>query len=159
MSPAGRVAGPMGRLDRGVLASVAVGGALGSAARYGLAVLWPTTTGFPWATLTTNLLGCALLGALMQVVTDRVAPHRLLRPFLGTGVLGGFTTFSTYAVETRQLLASGRPGLALTYALGTLLGALLAVRLGMLLLGRAPSKAKSDKKGSFLTRTRRGDWS
>ncbi|GAB2939149.1 fluoride efflux transporter CrcB [Micromonospora polyrhachis] len=157
MSPAGRPAHPAGRLEQGVLAAVAVGGALGSAARYGLAVLWPNPGGLPWATLTTNLLGCALLGALMQAVTKRVTAHRLLRPFLGTGVLGGFTTFSTYAVETRQLLASGRPGLALAYALGTLVGALFAVRLGMWLSGRVPARARSDRKGPFPTRPRRGE--
>ncbi|MGW0435241.1 fluoride efflux transporter CrcB [Micromonospora sp. NPDC003197] len=157
MSPTSRLARPAGRLDRGVLVAVAAGGALGSAARYGLAVLWPTAGGFPWATLTTNLVGCALLGALMQAVARRVTAHRLLRPFLGTGVLGGFTTFSTYAVETRQLIASGRPGLALAYVLGTLVGALLAVRLGMWVLGRAPSYRFLHRKGPFLTRRRPGD--
>lgn len=120
------------RVPADVLAAVATGGALGALARYALATAWPTAPGHPpWATLVTNLLGCALIGALMQAVTTRIAPHRLLRPFLGTGVLGGFTTFSTYAVETRDLLAAHRPALALGYALGTLLGALLAVRLGM----------------------------
>jgi CrcB protein len=116
---------------------VAVGGALGSAARYGLAVAWPTPPGgFPWATLVTNLAGCALLGALMQVITTRIAPHRLVRPFLGTGVLGGFTTFSTYAVETQGLLAAGRPALAVAYVLGTLAGALAAVLFGTWAMAR-----------------------
>jgi CrcB protein len=125
------VVNPAGRLPRDVLVAVAVGGALGSAARYGLEAAWPTGPGgFPWATLIINLTGCALLGALMQVIATRIAPHRLVRPFLGTGVLGGFTTFSTYAVETRGLLAAGRPALAAAYALGTLAGALAAVRLG-----------------------------
>ncbi|GAB3148750.1 hypothetical protein GCM10027290_33930 [Micromonospora sonneratiae] len=128
---------PNGRPERGVLTAVAVGGALGAAARYGLATAWPTTpAGFPWATLVTNLLGCALLGALMQVIGSRRTAHRLARPFLGTGVLGGFTTFSTYAVETRELLAAGRPGLAAGYVLGTLAGALAAVRLGAWLATR-----------------------
>lgn len=123
------------RVGRGVVVAVAAGGAIGSAARYALALAWPTpVAGFPWATLLTNLIGCALLGALMQVIAARIAPHRLLRPFLGTGVLGGFTTFSTYAVESRSLLAAGRPGLAGAYVLGTLAGALAAVRLGMLVV-------------------------
>lgn len=114
-----------------VVATVAVGGALGAAGRYGVALLWPPTpAGFPWATLVTNLAGCALLGALMHVITVRVTPHRLLRPFLGTGVLGGFTTFSTYAAETTGLLAAGRYGLATGYVLGTVAGALGAVWLG-----------------------------
>ncbi|MFY1674313.1 fluoride efflux transporter CrcB [Plantactinospora sp. WMMB334] len=115
-----------------VFAVVALGGALGSAGRYGLAVAWPhATAGVPWATLATNLTGCALIGLLMRLVTTRAGVHRLVRPFVGTGILGGFTTFSTYAVETRGLLAAGRPGVATGYLLGTLAGALVAVRLGM----------------------------
>lgn len=114
-----------------LVAAVAAGGALGAAGRYGLALLWPPApAGLPWATLITNLLGSALLGALMQTITLRTAPHRLLRPFLGTGVLGGFTTFSTYAVETTGLLAAGRYGLAIGYVLGTVAGALGAAWLG-----------------------------
>ena len=119
------------RLPWDVIAAVAAGGALGSAARYGVSVLWPTAPGtFPWATLVINLTGSALLGVLMQVIATRIAPHRLVRPFLGTGVLGGFTTFSTYAVETRDLFAADRPLLAFGYVLGTLVGALAAARLG-----------------------------
>jgi crcB protein len=133
--PAGTAPPTAARLGRpawDVVAAVALGGALGAVTRYGIAVAWPhTPAGFPWATLVTNLTGCALIGVLMQVVETRVARHRLVRPFLGTGVLGGFTTFSTYAVEARGLVAAGRPGLALGYLLGTLAGAVVAVRLGM----------------------------
>ncbi|MEH1012669.1 fluoride efflux transporter CrcB [Micromonospora sp. CPCC 206060] len=123
--------GASARVPGDVVAAVAVGGALGAVARYGLAVAWPTAPGaLPWATLATNLAGCALLGALMRVIAGQIAPHRLIRPFLGTGLLGGFTTFSTYAVETRELLSAGRPGLALGYVLGTLVGGLAAILLG-----------------------------
>lgn len=129
---------PVGRVAPGVYLAVALGGAVGSAARYGLAVAWPpNATGFPWVTLVTNLAGCALLGALMQVIAAARTPHRLAQPFLGTGVLGGFTTFSTYAVETQALLTAHRPGLAAAYVLGTLVGALVAVRLGMWLARRS----------------------
>jgi CrcB protein len=128
---------PRAVVGRGVLVAVATGGAIGAAARYGLAVAWPTGAGgLPWTTLATNLTGCALLGALMSFISTRIAPHRLLRPFLGTGVLGGFTTFSTYAVETRELLAVGRPATAAGYVAGTLVGALVAVRLGSWLADR-----------------------
>jgi CrcB protein len=128
------------RLPWDVLAAVAVGGALGSAARYGVSVLWPTAPGnFPWATLMVNLTGSAVLGVLMQIIASRIAPHRLVRPFLGTGVLGGFTTFSTYAVETRGLLGAGRPLLAFGYLLGTLAGALAAAWLGTRLVTRLRS--------------------
>nr|MDT0663137.1 fluoride efflux transporter CrcB [Micromonospora sp. DSM 115978] len=116
---------------------IAVGGALGAAARYGLAVAWPTPAGgLPWATFVTNLAGCALLGVLMRAITRPAAPHRLIRPFLGTGVLGGFTTFSTYAVETIALVDAGHPALAAGYVIGTVIGALAAVRLGGWLVDR-----------------------
>ena len=121
-----------------MILAVAAGGALGSAARYGLQLAWPTpAAGFPWTTLITNLTGAALLGGLMRVISHRIAPHPLLRPFLGTGVLGGFTTFSTYAVQTVDLVDAGHPGRALGYVLGTLIGALVAVHLGWSLAGAA----------------------
>lgn len=107
------------------LAVVAAGGALGSAARWGVGLALP----HPAATLAVNLIGCAVLGFVVEALPTE---HRLLRLFLGPGVLGGFTTFSTYAVETRVLVADGRPGAAVVYALGTLLGALAALSLGML---------------------------
>jgi CrcB protein len=117
----------------GVLGAIAVGGALGAAARFGLAVVWPHAPGgFPWATFATNAIGSCALGVLMELLAGLTAPHRLLRPFLGTGVLGGFTTFSTYALETRELIEAGRPGLAIAYVGGTLVAALAALAIGML---------------------------
>ncbi len=115
-----------------VLAAVAVGGALGSAARYGVGVTWPASpTGFDWPTFTVNTVGCGLIGVLMVLVTEARVGHPLLRPFLGTGVLGGFTTFSTYAVGVLALLETGQPTLAAGYLIGTVLGALAATWLGM----------------------------
>lgn len=113
-----------------VLAAVAVGGALGATARYVLTLLWPAgSAGFPWATFWTNVVGCALIGVLMALISEegRSSPHPLLRPFAGTGVLGGFTTFSTYAVDFSRLLDAGRAGVALAYAGLTVVGALGAV--------------------------------
>jgi len=117
-----------------VVVSVSAGGVLGALARYGIGHAWPTATGgFPWATFVINVTGCLLIGALMVLVTDIFTKpkHRLLRPFLGVGVLGGYTTFSTYAVETRNLIAAGAPGTAALYLLATLAAALLAVIAGM----------------------------
>ncbi|MEE6258417.1 fluoride efflux transporter CrcB [Plantactinospora sonchi] len=132
--------GTGGRPRWDVVAVVGLGGALGSVARYAVSLGWPHPPhGFPWATLVINLAGCALIGVLMQLIGTQVAPHRLVRPFFGTGVLGGFTTFSTYAVEIRGLLGAGRPGTALGYLFGTLAGALLAVRLGMWAVDRIRS--------------------
>ncbi|MGI5352498.1 fluoride efflux transporter CrcB [Streptomyces sp. CA-250714] len=111
-----------------VIAVVALGGVLGACARYGAALLWPTPHGaFPWTTLGVNVSGCAVIGVFMVLISDVWAAHRLVRPFFGTGVLGGFTTFSTYAVDAQQLLEAHRPGTALGYLGLTLLGAVAAV--------------------------------
>jgi CrcB protein len=115
-----------------VLGVITLGGGLGALARYGLTQLMPTRPGqFPWATFTTNVLGCLLIGVLMVLITEVLSPHRLVRPFLGVGVLGGFTTFSTYAVETHDLLRPGTVGLAFGYLAGTLIAAMLAVLTGV----------------------------
>ncbi|MFF7281040.1 fluoride efflux transporter CrcB [Streptomyces griseorubiginosus] len=111
-----------------VVAVVALGGALGATARYALALHWPVQPGgFPWATFWTNVVGCAVIGVFMVVITDVWAAHRLVRPFFGTGVLGGFTTFSTYAVDIQRLVDHGRPVTGLAYLAATLLAALTAV--------------------------------
>lgn len=113
-----------------VLAAVAAGGVIGAEARYGLTTLQGNPPSFPWTTIGINISGCLLIGVLMAVVFELTAPHRLLRPFLGIGVLGGFTTFSTYAVDVRTLLAADRPAVALGYLLLTPLAALVAVWAG-----------------------------
>ena len=113
---------------------IAAGGALGGAARYSLNQLWPTHPGaFPWATFTENVLGCVLIGALMVYLLEVIAPHRYARPFLAIGILGGFTTFSTYAADTAGLLRTGDAPLALVYFFGTLIAALLATWTGLAL--------------------------
>ncbi|QRP50812.1 fluoride efflux transporter CrcB [Amycolatopsis sp. FDAARGOS 1241] len=113
---------------------IALGGALGAVARYGLAVLLPTQPGhFPLATFLTNVSGCFLIGILMVAVTEAWTAHRLVRPFLGIGILGGYTTFSTYTVEIRGLLDAGEADVALGYLAATLVAALPAVALGMAL--------------------------
>ncbi|MGW2325145.1 fluoride efflux transporter FluC [Streptomyces sp. NPDC001700] len=111
-----------------VVCVVAVGGAIGASARYGAALLWPTPTGaFPWTTLLVNVVGCALIGVLLALIGEVWAAHRLVRPFLGTGVLGGFTTFSTYAVDFRQLVVDGHAATGAAYLVVTLLAAMAAV--------------------------------
>jgi CrcB protein len=119
------------RPDRGngpVLAVVALGGAIGACARYGASLLWPTASGgFPWTTFGVNVAGCAVIGVFMVLITDLWAPHRLVRPFFGTGVLGGFTTFSAYAVDIQRLVDTGRAGTGVVYLGLTLCAALAAV--------------------------------
>ncbi|KUN05981.1 chromosome condensation protein CrcB [Streptomyces yokosukanensis] len=111
-----------------VVAVVALGGALGACGRYALTLAWPTPPGtFPWATFWTNVAGCAVIGVFMVLITEVWTAHRLVRPFFGTGVLGGFTTFSTYAVDIRRLVDAGRPALGPAYLAATLCAALGAV--------------------------------
>jgi CrcB protein len=113
-----------------VLAAISAGGACGALARYGLATAWPhPPAGFPWATFVTNVSGCLLIGVLMVLVPE-VLPGRLVRPFLGVGVLGGYTTFSTYIVDVHQAASVGAAGVALAYLTGTVAAAILAVWCG-----------------------------
>lgn len=116
-----------------VLAVIAAGGVLGTLLRYQLGLWWPAAAppDFPWTTLTINLTGSLLLGALMVLLTERTDPHPLTRLFLGTGVLGGYTTFSTFTVDIVVLLRDGHAAIAGGYLLGTTIGALLATIAGM----------------------------
>lgn len=122
------------RAPWGVLSAISAGGVVGALGRFGLASAWPHQPGhFPWATFVTNVVGCFLIGVLMVLITQVWSAHRLVRPFLGIGVLGGFTTFSTYTGDVQQLVAAGAARLALLYLAGTLVAALAAVYLGITL--------------------------
>ncbi|MFJ6696959.1 CrcB family protein [Streptomyces sp. NPDC091272] len=112
-----------------VLGAVSAGGALGALTRYAALLAWPAPAGaVPWVVLGINVLGSALIGVLMVLVAEGGrGAHPLVRPFLGVGVLGGFTSFSTYAMDMSGLLGRGAPFAALLYGGGTLLGALAAV--------------------------------
>lgn len=115
-----------------VLLVVGVGGALGSLARWGVGELVPWSgNDFPWATFVVNITGGLALGMLMVFLLDVWPPHRYLRPFLGVGLLGGYTTFSTYMLESRDLLAGGEAATAFTYLAGSLAAGLAAVWLGI----------------------------
>ncbi|MFD7716142.1 fluoride efflux transporter CrcB [Streptomyces sp. NPDC059814] len=121
-----------------VVAVIALGGAAGASARYGASLLWPTAhDGFPWTTLVVNVIGCAVIGVFMVVISEVWAAHRLVRPFFGTGVLGGFTTFSTYAVDIERLVGADRARSGLAYLGLTLLAALAAVWSAVWLTRRA----------------------
>ncbi|WP_042381085.1 FluC/FEX family fluoride channel [Streptacidiphilus melanogenes] len=111
-----------------VVAVVAVGGAVGACARYGLGLAWPVAPdAFPWSTLVINTSGCAVIGVFMVLITEAWTAHRLVRPFFGTGVLGGFTTFSTYAVDVQRLVDGGHTATGLGYLVGTPVSAMLSV--------------------------------
>ena len=121
-----------------ILAAIAVGGALGSLARWGVSeLLVPEAGTFPWSTFVENVTGGLALGCLMVLVLDIWASHRLVRPFLGVGVLGGYTTFSTYMLDTRNLLAEGHALTAMTYLFGSLATGIVAIWLAIALTRRA----------------------
>ncbi|MDF3049128.1 MAG: hypothetical protein K0R87_766 [Pseudonocardia sp.] len=83
--------------------------------------------GWPWSTLLVNISGCLLIGVLMVLVTERFRAHPLARPLLGIGVLGGYTTFSTYAVDAVVAADSGGIDVAVASIVATPLLALLAL--------------------------------
>jgi CrcB protein len=115
-----------------VLALISLGGALGSLARWWTSELWPGGDArFPWATVQVNVLGAALIGLLMVLVRRHGTEGRYARPFLGAGVLGGYTTFSTYALDVHGLLLDHRPLLAGVYLVASLVLGLLAVWVGV----------------------------
>ncbi|MEU7525704.1 CrcB family protein [Saccharothrix sp. NPDC042600] len=123
----------LARTHGGVLAVIALGGGLGGLARHGVGLLVPG----PWGTLLVNVVGGALIGVLMVLITERWRAHPLARPFLGVGVLGGFTTFSAYTDDFRRLLAPGGVPAAFGYLVLTLLAAVAATALAAAVTRRA----------------------
>jgi CrcB protein len=116
-----------------ILCVIAVGGALGSLARWGLAVVVPHAEAqFPLSTFLVNVVGSLLLGVLMVLVLEVWPPTRYARPFWGVGVMGGFTTFSTFVFDNYELARSGAAVLAVVYTLMTVVVVLLAVASGVL---------------------------
>lgn len=97
------------------------------------------------ATLAVNTVGCMLIGVLTVLAIDRWPDARLLRPALGTGVLGGFTTFSAYAVDVEALARQGRPGAAAAYLVATPTLAMVAVWAGARLTRRLVEAATDDR--------------
>ncbi|MFM2356780.1 MAG: hypothetical protein RLZZ528_2516 [Pseudomonadota bacterium] len=115
------------------LLQVALGGALGASARYltnvGAARLFGA--GFPWGTVIVNVLGSFLMGVLVVVLAQRDAMR--LVPFLMTGILGGFTTFSAFSLDAVKLFQSGQPALAALYVLGSVTLSIAGLVAGMAL--------------------------
>ena len=117
--------------------AIAAGGAVGGSLRLGVNRVVPTPTdGFPCSTFAENVSGCLLLAVLMVYLVDVWPPRRYLRPFLGVGVLGGFTTFSTFTNEARVLLQDGEAGLALVYVGGSVLAGSAPTAIGVRLARR-----------------------
>ncbi|MDO9377264.1 MAG: CrcB family protein [Nocardioidaceae bacterium] len=118
---------------------VALGGAAGTAARYGLGELVPSSHGWPWPTLLVNVTGSFALGLLLGLIARRgpeTPAVERVRLGAGTGFLGGYTTYSSFAVQADQLLAGGRPGTAAATVLVSLAVGLVAAAAGVVLADR-----------------------
>jgi CrcB protein len=110
------------------LVAVAVGGMIGAGGRYAVSEAVPSQAGsWPWATLAVNVLGSLAIGILAAHLVRRP----VLRAFTATGVLGGFTTFSSFALESERLMSGGRVGMAFAYIAASVVGGVGAARLGL----------------------------
>ena len=119
------------RVSFGVLGAVSLGGVIGSLGRYAVGDALPHSgSEFPWATLVVNVSGAFAMGLLVAYLVDRPGVHRLARPFVGVGVIGGWTTFSALAMDAVALGAADRAQLALGYVAATFLVGTLAVAAG-----------------------------
>jgi fluoride exporter len=120
----------MPRRDPRELAAIFAGGMVGALARAGLGKAFPVHTGtWPWTTLCINLAGAFALGVFVTRLQERVPPTAYKRPFLGTGLCGALTTFSTMQLELLNMIDAGRAALAAAYAAASLLAGYLAVAL------------------------------
>lgn len=111
---------------------IALGGAVGAMARYGLSGWVQDRSGFqfPWGTLTVNILGSVLIGVSLRYLEASAAPVEV-RAVVTVGLLGAFTTFSTFSYETVALLEDGAFARAFGYSMGSLLLGIVAVYAGM----------------------------
>ena len=112
---------------------VALGGAIGAAARYGVGVvMFRPQSGFPIGVLAVNILGSFLMGAAVVYLGQKMLGH--LNPFLMTGILGGFTTFSAFSLEAYNLFESGEVGQAATYVILSVTLSIAALVAGILIM-------------------------
>ncbi len=125
-----------------------MGGALGALARYGAEEAWPSSSAtgspWPWPTFLVNILGCLLLGLLLG---SPAGQDPLRRAFLGAGVLGGFTTFSTYAVQIDTLTSDGHGPTATSYAVVSVVLCLLAAHAGRRIAERGDDLTPVEEQG------------
>ncbi|GAA4692332.1 fluoride efflux transporter FluC [Nocardioides nanhaiensis] len=129
------------RVRADAVVAVALGGAIGSLGRWAVAEALPHSPAeLPWSTVLVNLTGAVLLGLLLGLLAGPRPRHHLLRPMLGTGLLGGWTTFSTAMLDAHALADAGRLAVAGGYLLGSvlvgLLGAWAGLRAGRVLAWR-----------------------
>jgi fluoride exporter len=121
-----------------IAVGIAVFGALGALARYGVDGISRQRlgSGFPWGTFTVNVVGSLAIGLVFALLLGRTDVPEWLKLSITTGFLGGFTTFSAFSLQTHRLLADGAYGLAVAYIVGSVAAGLVAVAVGVL-IGRA----------------------
>lgn len=127
-------------LRPGALLLVFAGGTLGTAGREGLSLAFPPLDGIPYAIFGINIAGALLLGLLLESLARRGPDHggrQRLRLLLGTGVMGGFTTYSALASDTAHLVGGGSVGAGLAYGIGTVLIGAVATWAGIALAAAA----------------------
>lgn len=114
-----------------ILVSIALGGALGATLRYLVLQIVETSSGFPLGTLLINVCGSFLIGIAYVLILEKSAISEIWRPFLMVGLLGGFTTFSTFALEAVYLFEDGRLLMALSYVVLSAILCILAAFIAM----------------------------
>jgi CrcB protein len=114
-----------------------VGGALGSGARHAVNVgfgRWVGTGGFPWWTLSVNVVGCCLMGVLVEVLAQKFSGSQEMRTFFATGVLGGFTTFSAFSLDFATLVGRNEQLQAVAYLVASVAASIAAFYAGLWLM-------------------------
>jgi CrcB protein len=115
-----------------IVVAVGIGGACGAVARYAVSLGIPSATaGFPWSTFVINVTGSAFLGLLLVVLVEQFPRGRLTRPIVATGVIGAYTTFSTFEIDAVNLVRAGHPTTAVIYVTASVIAGLVAVWAGM----------------------------
>ena len=116
---------------------VALGGALGAVGRYLVGLSLKTASGFPWATMSVNILGSLLMGLVIGWLSRQNGGSDALRLFVAVGILGGFTTFSAFSMDLFTLLERRDIAATMLYLSGSLLGGLVAFIIGFMALRAA----------------------
>ena len=130
---------PRTRMRERLLLAIFVGGAVGALLRAGLEEAFPSSGhGWPWATFVVNVAGAALLAYFATRLQERLPPSTYPRPFLGTGVCGAFTTFSTLQIEVIELVRNDHALLAFGYLAASVIAVLLVVQVATALVRRVP---------------------
>ncbi|HEV2993816.1 MAG TPA: fluoride efflux transporter CrcB [Acidimicrobiia bacterium] len=124
-----------------LLLAVGLGGGLGTFLRYELSLALPAGSGaFPWAIFVVNVVGALILGFVTTLVLERWPPTRYVRPIVGIGFCGGLTTFSTWMVDTTQLIDAHHALTAVLYVVATLTTGLVALYLGVVTARTLPRR-------------------